>query len=257
MATKAQVAANRRNSRNSTGPRTAEGKDAVSQNAFKHGLFVKKAVVRDESQDEYDVHREALLADLRPMGEMEIILADRVINLSWRLIRAERMQNQSIDYLGLDEMARIRLNDFKQSYREAYGIRYDELEIPPDHMLLGRLASRDFTNYRVLEKMQLYERRIECSLHKTRGELQKLQAARKAEEKAREKSTPADDQVNLKKQSQSPGSAGVSAGRKRNYADVPRPPSADGKTKNSRIEATTQPFSATKGEIAAAARTPR
>jgi hypothetical protein len=53
--------------------------------------------------------------------------------------------------------------------------------------------------------MQLYERRLESSLHKTRAELQKLQAARKAEEKAREKSAPAGDQGKLKKQSQSPG----------------------------------------------------
>ena len=55
MATQAQTSANRANSQKSTGPRTAEGKAAVSQNAFKHGLFVDKAVVRDESQDEYDL----------------------------------------------------------------------------------------------------------------------------------------------------------------------------------------------------------
>ena len=62
MATQAQIDANRQNAQKSTGPRTAEGKAAASQNAFKHGLFVKKAVIRDESQDEYDRHREALLA---------------------------------------------------------------------------------------------------------------------------------------------------------------------------------------------------
>jgi hypothetical protein len=74
-----------------------------------------------------------------------------------------------------------------------------------EHLWLGRLAVCDFTNYKVLEKMQLYERRLENSLHKTRAELQKLQKARKTEEKAHEKSTPGDDEVHLKKQSQSPG----------------------------------------------------
>ncbi len=62
MATEAQTNANRTNSQKSTGPKTAEGKAAVSQNAFKHGLFVDKAVVKDESQDEYDLKREAALA---------------------------------------------------------------------------------------------------------------------------------------------------------------------------------------------------
>jgi hypothetical protein len=68
----------------------------------------------------------------------------------------------------------------------------------------------DFTNYRVLEKMQLYERRLENSLHKTRAELEKLQAARRARHKASQQSAPADDQVNLKKQSQSPAFGGKS-----------------------------------------------
>jgi hypothetical protein len=105
MATKAQIAANRRNAKKSTGPRTAKGKEAVSQNAFKHGLFVKKAVVRDENQEEYDMHREALMAELLPVGRMESFLAERVVNLSWRIIRAERMQNQSVDYLGMEEFS--------------------------------------------------------------------------------------------------------------------------------------------------------
>jgi hypothetical protein len=83
------------------------------------------------------------------------------------------------------------------------------VEIPREHFLLGRVAVRDFSHYKVLEKMQLYERRLESSLHKTRAELQKLQAARKAEEKAREKSAPAGDQGKLKKQSQSPAFGGT------------------------------------------------
>ncbi len=40
MSTQAQILANRRNAQNSTGPRTPQGKAAVSQNAVKHGLTV-------------------------------------------------------------------------------------------------------------------------------------------------------------------------------------------------------------------------
>ena len=38
MASEKQIAANRANAKKSTGPRTAAGKSASSQNAFRHGL---------------------------------------------------------------------------------------------------------------------------------------------------------------------------------------------------------------------------
>jgi hypothetical protein len=41
MATEKQINANRKNAQKSTGPKTAEGKAAVSQNAVKHGLFTR------------------------------------------------------------------------------------------------------------------------------------------------------------------------------------------------------------------------
>ena len=192
MATQAQISANRANSKKSTGPRTVEGKRVVSENAFKHGLFVDKAVVRDESQDEYDLRREAVLAELGPVGEMESIIAERLFNLSWRLKRAERMQNQSIDYLGMDQLAGFRAESFKERYRKANGLSSDDPAIAGDHLLLGRIATRDWSNCRVLDRMLLYERRIENSMYKAMNELKKLQAARKAERaRAAERQSPA------------------------------------------------------------------
>jgi hypothetical protein len=38
MASQKQIEANRRNSRNSTGPRSASGKKRASRNAYRHGL---------------------------------------------------------------------------------------------------------------------------------------------------------------------------------------------------------------------------
>ena len=50
MTSEARVAANRRNAAKSTGPRTAEGKAIVAQNAVKHGLWARQAVLRDEDR---------------------------------------------------------------------------------------------------------------------------------------------------------------------------------------------------------------
>ncbi|TKJ32822.1 MAG: hypothetical protein CEE38_07340, partial [Planctomycetes bacterium B3_Pla] len=84
MSTEAQINANRQNAQNSTGPRTAEGKAAVSQNALKHGLFSAVDVVFDESREDYDLLKEKMLAEMRPAGYMELILAERIVSLSWR-----------------------------------------------------------------------------------------------------------------------------------------------------------------------------
>jgi hypothetical protein len=45
MATEAQIEANRANAQKSTGPRTPEGKEKAAQNALKHGLLAREAVV--------------------------------------------------------------------------------------------------------------------------------------------------------------------------------------------------------------------
>ncbi|MHC4298362.1 MAG: hypothetical protein ACYS7Y_13760, partial [Planctomycetota bacterium] len=103
---------------------------------------------------------------------------------------------------------------------------------------LGRLAVCDFTNYRVLEKMQLYERRLENSLHKTRAELEKLQAARRARHKARQQSAPADNQANLKKQSQSvPCTMGARAVMAKDCGDAAGPAAAESKADQSQLKA--------------------
>ena len=45
MSSEAKIAANRHNAEKSTGPKTAEGKAIVAQNAVKHGLLARTAVI--------------------------------------------------------------------------------------------------------------------------------------------------------------------------------------------------------------------
>ena len=94
MATEAQIRANQRNAQKSTGPRTSEGKAAVSQNAVQHGLSARQTIISSESQAEFDLYRERMLSELAPASPMESMLAERIITLSWRLKRAGRIQNQ-------------------------------------------------------------------------------------------------------------------------------------------------------------------
>ena len=104
MASQSQISANRQNAQRSTGPKTPQGKAAASQNALKHGLSAGRDVVFTENQEDFDIHRDALLEELSPQGQMELILAERIVTLSWRLKRADLIQNQTIDAMHKKEI---------------------------------------------------------------------------------------------------------------------------------------------------------
>ena len=93
MSTQEQINANRQNAQKSTGPRTDEGKAVVSKNAVKHGLFAAEAVITGENPADYQVFHDQFLAEWKPVGMTENMLAERIVSLAWRLQRVERMQS--------------------------------------------------------------------------------------------------------------------------------------------------------------------
>ena len=172
MATEAQVLANRLNAQKSTGPRTPEGKAVVAQNAVKH------------CQTEFDLHREAMLGELAPVGRMESVLAERAVSLSWRLERVERMQNEVFDALLADRSSP--LAKLVRSLEPKGAGRPEGESDGDDDLALGRVALKDFSNSRVLDRLLMYERRIEHSLYKTMAELQRLRLLRELDGPAEE-----------------------------------------------------------------------
>jgi len=180
MASEAQVEANRVNAQKSTGPRTPEGKAAVSQNAVKHGLLAERVVIKDEDPGEFEFYRRSLLAELCPVGDYETILAERAASLAWRLRRAERLQAEALDTLVAQRAWEKHVMDFADGATPKW---MKAVLKPPDHgqTVLGRALVHDCANHRVLERMGLYEQRIERSFLRTMSELQKQQVLRQAE----------------------------------------------------------------------------
>ena len=175
MATEAQTLANRNNSKKSTGPKTPQGKQIISQNALKHGLSAANDIISSESRPDFDLYRDRLLAELAPQSPIESMLAERVVSLSWRLKRTARIQNQTIDTMNKDNNTPSPLAKLAQSLFPRGSVQQHPAgsnEHAP--LTLGRLAVKDFSNARVLERLLMYERRIENSLYKTILELQRL-----------------------------------------------------------------------------------
>jgi len=178
MTTEAQILANHRNAQKSTGPHTAEGKAAVSQNAVKHGLSARHDVISSESQTDFRFYRDQILAELDPVSPMESMLAERIVSLSWRLKRVCRIQNQAIDALNAPKTSSP-LAKLTQSMFFKGQNRPAEFSESAPHLPLGRLAIKDFSNARVLDRLLMYERRIEHSLYKTLLEFQRLNLVKK------------------------------------------------------------------------------
>src|SRR4029453_16418676 len=141
MTSERQVEANRQNAQKSTGPRTPAGKAVVALNGIKHGLLSRESLIKGESEAELVDFGKLLRAKLAPVGELELLFADRVISTAWRLRRLVAVETMvfnrghSVDYV------------FNNS-RETMGV------------------------------LSRYEVTLERSLYKALHELQRLQAAR-------------------------------------------------------------------------------
>ena len=188
MSTEAQIQANRQNAQKSTGPRTPEGKAAVSQNALKHGLRARHAVIVGEDPGQFETHRDQLLAELAPQGPLESALAHRAVGLAWRLQRAERLQNEAFDALHAETttspLARLHRSLLPKSLA-----RPDAPDTPD--LTLGRIVAKDFASTRVLDRLLMYERRLEHSLYKTLAELQRLRLLRQINPPTEDTTAPA------------------------------------------------------------------
>jgi hypothetical protein len=179
MATEAQILANRRNSQKSTGPRTIEGKAAVSQNAVQHGFSTHQDIISSESQTDFDQYRDQILAELDPASPMESMLAERIVGLSWRLKRSIRIQNQAIDAMNIDITSNPLAKLTKSLFFNGLLQQQEVTSESDTDLALGRLAIKDFSYARVLERLLMYERRMEHSLYKTLLELQRLNLVKK------------------------------------------------------------------------------
>ena len=87
-----QLAANRRNAQDSTGPRTPAGRAVSKMNATKHGILSKQVLVQGsnikESRREFSALHQRFREDLQPVGPLEEMLVDKIVTAHWRQRRA-------------------------------------------------------------------------------------------------------------------------------------------------------------------------
>ena len=142
MTTTRQVEANRLNAQKSTGPRTPAGRAVVAYNATKHGLLSRESLVKGESEADLVDFGKRLRAQLAPVGELELLLLDRLVSTAWRLRRLVSVEAMLFEKDSALDHA------FNKYGRENMG------------------------------SLSRYETTLERGFYKALGELQRLQAAR-------------------------------------------------------------------------------
>ena len=89
MATLKQFEANRRNAQKSTGPKTTEGKAAVSMNALRHGLRARTVVLPGENREEFTQLCDDLEVEWHPQSRTEQFYVEQMAVSQWKLTRME------------------------------------------------------------------------------------------------------------------------------------------------------------------------
>ena len=90
MPTDKQIAANRRNARKSTGPRTEAGKNKTRLNAVTHGLTGHLELTTDPARDAFIA---GIIGTLKPADPLEHQLAQSIADGYWRINRVSTLEN--------------------------------------------------------------------------------------------------------------------------------------------------------------------
>ncbi len=178
-----QADSNRRNAQKSTGPRTPEGKAASSRNGLTHGLSGDKHFILEGEDPEAFLRLLQDLHDhLRPVGDSEELVVQRIAAAQWRLDRAFALEagiyrEESTIVAGLDRQKRV--------YHEFYMKRDGKDPNAPDphdpEDLLARAFMEGGKGPDNFTRLVRYETAIERSIERGMKHLKALQAARNAQ----------------------------------------------------------------------------
>lgn len=199
--TPAKLAANRANSKKSTGPRTERGKNRVRMNAVAHGMFSAQTVLPDEDVAVFEAFRRAVFIRLSPQDVVELMICDRIVSAHWKLRRLSAREANACRAQSADPVERARRyvqrdrdereydaltygKKFKPTARDRQDDRlFEEYERDGDTTALRRLAPAelpadecDGERYadEMAERLSRHEQRLELSIHRNLRQLERL-----------------------------------------------------------------------------------
>jgi radical SAM superfamily enzyme YgiQ (UPF0313 family) len=80
-------------SKRSGGPKTAEGKLAVANNALKTGSYSLKTILPGESEEDLKQLQDQFIKDFLPKNVAESMIVHELSNLTWKLLRLTKLED--------------------------------------------------------------------------------------------------------------------------------------------------------------------
>ena len=157
-----QLAANRENAKLG-GVKTEEGKSVSKYNALKHGILTKEVLLEGEDEKSLVELGKRMRSEIKPVGEMEIILPDRIVANVWRLRRFLEVERKVMELKREKELS------------SSFNITYSSKE------KIERQGAREMIVNEDTEILLRYEAAIERGIYKALHELQRIQSARLGE----------------------------------------------------------------------------
>jgi len=174
MISEKKLQANRLNAQKSTGPKSEEGKAAVSLNALTHGLRARHAVMLIEKPAEFHQLCHDLWDEYQPASPTEVHLVEQMAVNHWKLGRMEALVSNSNLQSCHMHLA------FKDPTQ--YTTRPGYLQMPD--------LTRDRFELKTLQTLgsiQRHQGQIERSYYRALETLERVQEKRKAHEKEGQK----------------------------------------------------------------------
>jgi hypothetical protein len=154
---------NRANAQHSSGPTSRAGKQRSSMNAMKHNLSGQHLLLLETEAAAYNRMAASMLIDLKPKSEPERQIAQKIIDTNFRLNRLTAIENN--------------LFSFGIAANETDTAHDDRLEV----MAAQTRAWMERGSY--FDNLGRYEARLSRQLLKYQEEFERLQAARKEQER--------------------------------------------------------------------------
>lgn len=127
------------------GPKTQAGKEVARWNSTRHGIRSPAPVIPGlEKAEDWEEHRDGVLESLSPEGHLELVLAERVALLSWRLHRVTRYERETIalsqEKVEEDLMDRQSSNPLSPDAMQPQDVRMLFEDAKKTHRLLKKLS---------------------------------------------------------------------------------------------------------------------
>jgi hypothetical protein len=169
MASLKQIAANRTNALNSTGPRTPQGKAKSRLNATRHSLTGQVLVLTAEDREAYRAHCDAFAEHYQPRTPMEALALQQMADIRWRMNRIVAIESNLFALTG---------------HRSEFSTGNEQVD-----RALGQ-ADAVTGQIRSLATLSIYEQRLQRQFEEANQEFEMLQRDRRYHEWRASQATP-------------------------------------------------------------------